>query len=408
MRSPGFKRDRYSCGGSSVSQPTPVVNQYDPQVGAAAAQEAQTAAQAQQFTQNYYQQYVTPALQAQQQQSADSAAQQKQIVDAELAQMKTQQDQQNTIYSADVAAQQQQQDMYNKYGLPAVQNFYDQSAAFSTPAYQEQQAAGALGDQRTAFQSQQGALQRSLAQAGISSSSPAAVQAMADARTQEAAQEAAASTRARTAAQTMGLQVAGNAANLAQGFSTGALNAGGGASGAAGAGTSGTASTGQVGSGASSGALGAASTGLTGAISGASVPMAGYSAAQGGYGNVLNAWTNLSGQSIQSGTALSKAYMDAQAQAASGEASGVGGFLGSALSAAGNIWSDRQLKTNVRPVGQIMVKGRRVPVYDFEYVFRPGQVRGVMADEVEQIIPEAVVTTALGLKMVDYAKLEAA
>jgi hypothetical protein len=44
-------------------------------------------------------------------------------------------------------------------------------------------------------------------------------------------------------------------------------------------------------------------------------------------------------------------------------------------------------------------------VYAYEYVWGGGRQVGVMADEVEQILPSAVFTDSLGFKAVDYSQL---
>jgi len=88
---------------------------------------------------------------------------------------------------------------------------------------------------------------------------------------------------------------------------------------------------------------------------------------------------------------------------------GLGGSLGAAymMAPAG---SDIRMKENIKIVGA-MPNG--LNVYEFEYKpeFKDkpynghGKFVGVMAQEVEQIIPEAVYTLDDGYKVVDYAKL---
>lgn len=74
-----------------------------------------------------------------------------------------------------------------------------------------------------------------------------------------------------------------------------------------------------------------------------------------------------------------------------------GGFnVGSYLN--GNAWSDRALKRDIKLVG----RENGFNVYEFRYKGNPSALyRGVMADEVEQIIPEAV-TEIGGYKTVNY------
>ena len=62
--------------------------------------------------------------------------------------------------------------------------------------------------------------------------------------------------------------------------------------------------------------------------------------------------------------------------------------------------SDRRLKRNVQRIG-ITAKG--VPMYRFQYLGSDTTYVGPMADEVEQIVPEAVITVGGGFKAVNYA-----
>jgi hypothetical protein len=82
---------------------------------------------------------------------------------------------------------------------------------------------------------------------------------------------------------------------------------------------------------------------------------------------------------------------------------GLGGTLGAAA-----ILSDIRTKENIKPIGWLP---NGLPVYEYEYKpeFKAeagyGKHIGVMAQEVEQVVPEAIITRADGYKMVDYAKL---
>jgi hypothetical protein len=65
--------------------------------------------------------------------------------------------------------------------------------------------------------------------------------------------------------------------------------------------------------------------------------------------------------------------------------------------------SDRRLKMDIERIGE-MPSG--LPKYRYRYVFAPESVYiGVMADEAEQMFPEAVSTDASGFKMVDYSRI---
>ena len=64
-------------------------------------------------------------------------------------------------------------------------------------------------------------------------------------------------------------------------------------------------------------------------------------------------------------------------------------------------FSDRRLKRNINRIG---THGTGIGIYEFDYVWGEHGV-GVMADEVEQVMPDAVTTHVSGFKMVDYGRL---
>lgn len=324
-----YKRapDVYRSTFKGASQPAPTTSSYDPQIGAAAEKEAALGQQELNWSQNYYDQYVTPALKQEMDIAGRSETSQEALNQAEMAAMKDNQSNQDQVTAADLAAQKLSMDRYQQYGIPAENNYYDMVNTYSAPQYQEQQAEAAIGDQRAAAGTQAATMRRSMGAMGINGSSPAAVSAMSDMAVQSAAAEAAAATRARVAAQNLGIQLKSDAANFGRGEASQALSFGQGASSASSGGANGSAATGSVagsaaGSAAAIGAQRVAST--TGA---ASVPMAGYAGMQGALGNTLNAWTTLGGASIGQNGANERAYMEEQQK----ESAGIGGFLGTAF-----------------------------------------------------------------------------
>jgi hypothetical protein len=80
----------------------------------------------------------------------------------------------------------------------------------------------------------------------------------------------------------------------------------------------------------------------------------------------------------------------------------MGGLFGLAgtVGTAGIKYSDRRLKSDVVRVGTAT---HDLPLY--EYTIFGERERGVMADEVERVMPDAVLQHPSGFKMVDYAKL---
>lgn len=91
------------------------------------------------------------------------------------------------------------------------------------------------------------------------------------------------------------------------------------------------------------------------------------------------------------------------------QGAGLGGLLGFAgrigAAAMPYIFSDRRLKDDIDLVGVDEDTG--LNIYEFSYRNDPlrNRFRGVMADEVEKLYPDAVVYDADGYAMVDYAKL---
>lgn len=66
------------------------------------------------------------------------------------------------------------------------------------------------------------------------------------------------------------------------------------------------------------------------------------------------------------------------------------------------LFSDRRLKKNIKRVGRLK---NDLPLYEFSYIWEDKLRVGVMADDVEKAIPEAVVMSPEGYKMVNYSML---
>lgn len=88
----------------------------------------------------------------------------------------------------------------------------------------------------------------------------------------------------------------------------------------------------------------------------------------------------------------------------------IGGLMqGAGAMAKGFGWSDSRMKENVKVLGALE---SGIPVYSFEYkpefkdIAGHGHFVGVMADDVEKVIPEAVGIASNGYKYVDYTKVK--
>jgi hypothetical protein len=349
-------------GGSSSTQ-----GSYDPQVGQAALENAQTSQQSLSFAQSYFNQYVAPALAASTAQTNQSTAEQNQLYSLELPQAQT------------TAAQ------YQQYGAPAQVAYYQQAQQFSSPNYQAQQGDLAAGDVGAATASANQQLNETLASRGINPSSPGAIAAAQDASITTAANKAAANTMARNSAQQMGLQVTADAANYAN---SGVANA---------------ATTAGVASNAASNASSIASGGVGTANSGASVEQTGYGQALTGYGNNLSAYSSLDSSSLGANAQMSAASSGGLGSLVGGVFQGLGSFAGSANAA--TLFSDRRLKTDIEPVGK--TKGG-LNIYTYRYKADPTHAvhMGVMAQEALKKNPKAVGLHGSGYLMVDYGKIK--
>lgn len=80
-------------------------------------------------------------------------------------------------------------------------------------------------------------------------------------------------------------------------------------------------------------------------------------------------------------------------------------FMGGLMQLGGAVaplmFSDKRLKRNIKRVGTHKLG---IGIYQYEYVWGE-HAFGVMADEVEQVMPEAVITHPSGFKMVDYGRI---
>jgi hypothetical protein len=93
------------------------------------------------------------------------------------------------------------------------------------------------------------------------------------------------------------------------------------------------------------------------------------------------------------------ARTNAENAASGGFMSGLMGLGGAAITK----YSDRRLKTNIEKIGK-MANG--LAVYAYDYIWGEHDI-GVMADEVEKVMPEAVITMPNGFKAVNYSLLGA-
>ena len=152
---------------------------------------------------------------------------------------------------------------------------------------------------------------------------------------------------------------------------------------------------------------GATSTGTSAGnstVNAASTPAAQYlQGLSAGNGTIMQGQgLNVSGLGTATG-AQTSAYNQSQSAAAQAQG-GIGSLVGMGLMAGATAYkSDRRLKKKISRVGE---DKRGFGIYEFEYRDNPGsRFRGVMADEVEPIVPEAVSYGEDGFAQVDYERL---
>jgi len=96
--------------------------------------------------------------------------------------------------------------------------------------------------------------------------------------------------------------------------------------------------------------------------------------------------------SSSSGTSASKS--DSQ----NGVASGIGSIIGAAM-----FLSDERAKENIKPIGGALAKLKEIDGMEYNYLNSPDRTAGVMAQDVERVMPGAVAD--VGMKMVNYPEV---
>ena len=129
---------------------------------------------------------------------------------------------------------------------------------------------------------------------------------------------------------------------------------------------------------------------LSGLAGGADTTMAGHKTKLSGLGAILDSQTSYANQA------------NAAMQSGGGGLGGLGSVMGGAASLY-SAFSDPRLKTDVVKVGVDEKTG--LNIYEFTYLQDNKRYRGVMADEVEEIMPDAVEHNAYGFASVNYPML---
>ena len=270
------------------------------------------------------------------------------------------------ISQSQIAAQEQQMQQAGDYYQyqqetfrPLEQGLVAQAQEFNTDAYRQAQAQEASAAAARAFGTARDSTARYQAARGVNPASGAARGAGLQTQLQEAAMRAQGMTGARNQAQQLGYARQLDAAGLGRGLA--------GASAAA-----------------YSGAVGAGSQASNVAQSAGNNYQAGLAGAGQTYGNLAST----------------------QASVYSAGLNATGEMMGAALGAGATIYaSDMRLKENVSEIGKDAYTG--LNLYHFSYINDPDSTmyEGVMAQEVLNFMPEAVVLTEDGFYAVDYNML---
>lgn len=342
--------------GGGGSAPSP-----DPNIGLA----QQRMAQIQEDYLTQFQSEIWPVMKAQAEKQ-DVRADEQWALDREIQQKQM-----------DIADEQYKR--YTDVYKPLQDTLIGQAKDYNTEGNFERQAGLAMGDVKDQFAQQREQQNMQMRSYGINPSSGRYQGANSVTGIMEAATAASAATKARAAAEQLGWAKSMDALALGSGVfgnqatSTGlALNAGNQAL-----------NSGQT------------TMGNYGAMSGASAQATGV-ANQG--------WGQIGQLGVQKYNADVNAY-EARVKSDAASSSGFGSMIGALGGAAISKYSDRRMKKDIQLVGQL---DNGLNIYSFEYhdefkdIAGEGKQIGVMADEVEQLIPHAVTVMPNGYKAVNY------
>lgn len=253
---------------------------------------------------------------------------------------------------------------------------------FNTEAYRNQVASQAAADAGVAFGLSQQQNQRAMASMGVNPNSGRFAGMQNATGLQQAALRANAMTGARRQAEQMGYARQLDAAGLGRGLAGASIAAYGGAN--------------QAGSMAGGNAQSAGLNYMRGMNMGANTIAGGQKMQLSGLSSVLNSQTQTYINSNDSFLADAGAFMGGAASLA--KQGGFAAIMGG---------SDRRIKENIVEVG--VDQRTALPIYEFNYrkEFSDPDIRyrGVMADDVELVYPDAVTETDFGFKAVNYGML---
>lgn len=245
-----------------------------------------------------------------------------------------------------------------------------QANEFNEPGRMEEMASQANADVDAAFSNVRGQSQRAMARRGINLSSGRAAALDQSLNIDQAMAKANAANRVRAAARQEGYALTDRANNALAGYATQA-------------------------------------SGLTGAAAGFGA--SGLSLTNGALAGMNSGWSAVNsgaGQLGQNATGMFNSQMNAWVAGQNAKSEASGALTGALVQGGAMMFaaSDRRLKRDIKRVGTDDVTG--LGIYEFRYVGdSPKRYRGVMADEVIRIAPDAVAQGDDGYMYVNYGAL---
>jgi len=271
---------------------------------------------------------------------------------------------------------------------PVEQGIVADAQAFDTDAYRNQLATRAAADSGLAFNRTRQANERAMASMGVNPNSGRFQGMAGQSALMQSANRAGAMTGARERAQQTGYARKLDAAGLGRGLSGASTAAYGSAMNA------GNSAAGNYGM--------AGNSYMMGMGQGANTIGSGLGMQLGGLGDVLNAQTKMAVNAADNSFLGNVGGIMGGAASMGKAFPGMGAAMSSGLGALG-FMSDRRLKDNIEFAGVDDVTG--LNLYDFNYKWNPKRFRGVMAQEVKEMYPEAVYDSGAGWMGVYYDML---
>lgn len=256
-------------------------------------------------------------------------------------------------------------------GRPALQRMFDEANNYDSEDNMQKVRSTAFNDAEMAFSNNMSALNRNTARLGVNPASGRYAEAQGDVAAQLALAKITAAANATSGMRKDAMNARVTVGGIANGFGNQSIQFSNSSSALGSAG------------------IGAGQTSFGNNLQTQSAFTGGLGAASGVAASAGNAYGNIFGQDM----AAAKYGAENSTGAALGQLAGMG-MSAMAL-------SDRRLKTDIKRVGYT---DSGLPIYTYKYIWNPDTTfMGVMADELEKVMPEAVAYDSDGYRMVNYS-----